>query len=160
MAKTRHLTGDKSIYESQCFFCDKPGGNLHRASTFEVDKRVRKYTTELNDTGLLAKLAAGNMVAIDAMYHTRCIVAFHNRARRNYSKANEQQENSRLHAIAFVKIVSYIEEFRENKETSPVFALADLCKMYSSILEDLGLNRTLESTQRVLKRNLKQNWPI
>ena len=73
VAKTRRLTEDKSIFESRCFFCDKPGGNLHRASTLEVDTKVRKYATELNDTSLLTKLAAGDMVAIDAIYHTKCI---------------------------------------------------------------------------------------
>ena len=70
MAKTRRLTEDKSIFESRCFFRDKPGGNLHRASTLEVDTKVRKYATELNDTSLLTKLAAGDMVAIDAIYQS------------------------------------------------------------------------------------------
>ena len=120
------------------FFCDKPGGNLHRASTLEVDTIVRKYAIELNDTTLLTKLAAGDMVAIDAIYHTKCIVAFYNRVRWNYSKTNEEQENSRLHAIAFAELVLYIEELRENKETSAVFPLADLCKLSFAILEDLG----------------------
>ncbi|CAB3979700.1 Hypothetical predicted protein [Paramuricea clavata] len=104
VAKMRSLTEDKSIFESGCFFCDKPGGNLRRASTLEVDTKVRKYATKLNDTSLLTKLAAGDMVAIDAIYHTKCIVAFYNRVRWNHSKTNEEQENSRLHAIAFAEL--------------------------------------------------------
>ena len=159
VAKTRRLTKDKSIFESRCFFCDKSGGNLHRASTIEVDTKVRKYATELNDTRLLTKLAAGDMVAIDAMYHTKCIVGFYNCVRRNYSKTNEDQENSKLHAIAFAELVLYIEEFRENKETSTVFPLADLCKMYSSKLEDLGAEQHSRVHAMRLKDKLEAELP-
>ena len=87
--KTRRSIGgaaDKGS-DSHCRFCDKSDGDLHEACTKQIDEKVRKYATELRDSKLLAKLAAGSdMVAIDAVYHTKCIVAFYNRARRLITK--------------------------------------------------------------------------
>ena len=39
------------------FFSDEPGGQLHKASTTDIDTRIRECATKLNDSGLLAKLA-------------------------------------------------------------------------------------------------------
>jgi len=76
---------------------------MNRASTFEIDTKVRKYATELHDTKLLSKLAVGDMVAIDAVYYTKCLVTFYTRARRKEKFDN--QSASQLHAIPFAEIV-------------------------------------------------------
>ena len=82
-------------------------------------------------------------MAIDAVYHTKCLVNFYNRARRKYSTENvEDQSASQLHAIAFAEVVSYIEGFRECQETVPVFPLVELGKMYCNIIEDLRGDQT------------------
>ena len=113
--KTRHSTGDitkKGNSEHSC------NGILHKASTGLIDTKVREYATvwitELKDSKLPAKLASSeDMVAVDAMYHTKCIAAFYNRAQQLYSKNRDnQEENSRLHAVAIAELVSCIEEFR------------------------------------------------
>ena len=112
--KTRRSTGettDKSV--EQCLLCDQSDRNLHKASTFEIDGKVRKYASELHDTKLLSKLAGGDMVPIGAVYHTNCLVALYNRARKKYSTENaDDQPASRLHVIAFAEVVSHIEGFR------------------------------------------------
>ena len=59
----------------QCFFCGKQAegeDSLHRASTLELDARVRHCALQLQDKPLLAKLSAGDMVAQDAEYHVKC----------------------------------------------------------------------------------------
>ena len=159
--KTRRSIGettDKSV--EQCLFCDQSDDNLHKASTFEIDDKVRKYATELHDTKLLSKLAGGDMVAIDAVYHTNCLVAFYNRARKKYSTENaDDQSASRLHAIAFAEVVSYIEGFRECQETVPVFTLVELSKMYSGVLEDLGVNQTTRIHSSRLREKLETEIP-
>lgn len=159
--KTRRSIGetiDKSV--EQCLFCDQSDGNLHKASTFEIDDKVRKYATELHDTKLLSKLAGGDMVAIDAVYHTNCLVAFYNRARKKYSTENaDDQSASRLHAIAFAEVVSYIEGFRECQETVPVFTLVELSKMYSGVLEDLGVDQTTQIHSSRLREKLEAEIP-
>ncbi|KAH3800333.1 hypothetical protein DPMN_153966 [Dreissena polymorpha] len=66
---------------SNCIFCNEPAGldGLHRASTFELDFNVRNYAIELQDTQLLAKLSVGDMVAIEAQYHKKCLSALYRR---------------------------------------------------------------------------------
>ena len=147
--KTRRSVGHSNEnYNEQCLFCDQSDGNIHKASTIQIDTKVRKYATELHDTKLLSKLTGGDMVAIDAVYHTKCLVNFYNRARRKYSTENvEHQSASQLHAIAFAEVVSYIEGFRECQETVPVFPLAELGKMYCNIIEDLRGDQTARLTQ-------------
>ena len=65
-SSSEHLQQTQTKYV--CIFCDNPARTigLHKASTFEVDFKVRTCATELCDTKLLAKLAVGDMVAIDA----------------------------------------------------------------------------------------------
>ncbi len=51
----------------------------------------------LEDTELLAKLSAGDMVALEAKYHTKCLVGLYNRARKAKAKGlkstdEEEQE--------------------------------------------------------------------
>ncbi|GFO29617.1 hypothetical protein PoB_005612200 [Plakobranchus ocellatus] len=50
----------------------------------------------------------------------------------------EEDEASILHAIAFVELVTYIESFRHDPETAPVFSMPNLCRLYRIHLKDLG----------------------
>ena len=109
-------------------------------------------------TELLSKLTGGDMVAIDAVYHTKCLVNFYNRARRKYSTENvEHQSASQLDA--FAEVVSYIEGFTEGQETVPVFPLAELGKMYCNIIEDLGGDQTARLHTTRLKEKLEAEIP-
>jgi hypothetical protein len=65
-SSTGHLSSsvdDKEAPEmNKCFFCDKIGSTrLHRASTMDLDERVRQCARQICDTKLLAKLASGDM---------------------------------------------------------------------------------------------------
>ena len=74
------------MIQATCFFCDEPAGSvgLHNACTYNIDTKVRKCALKLNDTALLAKLAPGDMIAIEAKYHSKCLIAL-NRAARSIS---------------------------------------------------------------------------
>ena len=86
--KTRRTSlvgeGRPNENESKCFFCNNVAGpsGLHKASTFEIDRSVRESAIKLKDTDLLAKLAGGDMVAIEAKYHLTCLAALYNRVRK------------------------------------------------------------------------------
>ena len=73
-----HATGQDV---SLCFFCDRGAGiaGLHDVTTMGMDQTVRMYATELQDTRLLAKLAPGDMVALEAKYHKTCQCDLYNR---------------------------------------------------------------------------------
>ena len=44
-------------------------------------RRIEHYAKELEDTAALAKLKEGDMVAIEAKYHIKCLVGFYNKHR-------------------------------------------------------------------------------
>ena len=58
-----------------CFFCEEAGTKvnpLHSASAFGLDSRVRDCAVIEQDEALLAKLSAGDLVAIEAKYYSTC----------------------------------------------------------------------------------------
>ena len=144
-----------------CFFCRQAAGNegLHEAATFKLDHRVRAAATLLQDTELLGRLNAGDMVAIEAKYHTRRLLRLHHRARRATLEGLE--DNGQGHAastsgVVFAELVLYIEETRQRDESAPVFKLAELSQLYKSRLEQLGVE-VVHST--LLKQRLLAEFP-
>ncbi|CAJ1048465.1 hypothetical protein GWK47_003689 [Xyrichtys novacula] len=125
-----------------CFFCKQPTGNegLHEAATFQVDNQVHAAATLLQDTELLGQLSAGDMVAIEAKYHTRCLIGLYNRVRRANLEGLEAQ------------LVLYIEETRQHDGSAPVFKLSELVQLYKSRMEQLGV----EVDSRVHSTRLKE----
>ena len=45
-----------------------------------------------------------------------------------------------MKAIALAELVAYIESFRDDPETAPVFSMPDLCRLHARRLKDLGLD--------------------
>ena len=115
---------------------------------------------QLRDRNLLAKLAAaGDMVALEAKYHSRCLASLYNHCRKNANTNidNVSGHEERLNGIAFVEIISYIEEFFEDRDASqavPTLRLADLAKMYKAKLAELGVNASRVNTTRLKDRIL------
>ena len=98
-----HLNTTKTQAKDVCICCDNPAGSvgIHKAFTSEVDFKVRTFATELCDTKLLAKLACGDMVAIDAQYHAKCLAKLYKRAQLSRKDQKFFPENV-LHGIVFV----------------------------------------------------------
>ena len=111
---------------------------MHRASTLELDARVRHCALQLQDKPLLAKLSAGDMVAQDAEYHVKCLVSLYNRARGTEKYSAESDADAVNHGIAFAELVSYIEDARMDNLVAPIFKLSDLVSLYSNRLKQLG----------------------
>ncbi|MES9880446.1 MAG: hypothetical protein ABW185_06135, partial [Sedimenticola sp.] len=126
---------------------------LREASTFDIDLRVRECAHELQDTQLLAKLAPGDMIALEAKYHAKCIVALYNKASRAATNSDSDAADANLHGIAFAQLVAYMEEFRNEEDTAPVFELAGLVDMYTTRLKQLGarVNARIHSTRLKLR---------
>ena len=85
-AKKTKPSSSSDSEKVKCFFCDSSEGTIHRVLTFQLDKRVRKCATILEDVDLLGKLNSGDMIARDAMYHSPCLLDLY---RRCYRKENE-----------------------------------------------------------------------
>ena len=118
--------------EKTCFFCDRPGAlknPLHSVCTFGLDARVRKCAFALQDQKLLAKLSAGDLVALEACYHSSCITSLYKRAE-TVCKDEAADTKFQLEGIALAELITYIEEARESSHDSiTVFKLADLANM-------------------------------
>ena len=81
-----------------CFFCDKPLPDekleKRESATRKIDSRIRECAKTLQDTALLAKLSAVDLVALEAKYHAKYLVAVYNKAERAES-ANKASDSSR-----------------------------------------------------------------
>ena len=112
---------------------------MHHVSTFGLDARVRQCALQLQDQSLLAKLSAGDLIALEAKYHAQCLVSLYNRARQ--TKGSDEQEDSCTmnQGIVLAELVAYIEDTRADNEVVPIFKLADLSRMYSTRAEQLGI---------------------
>ena len=145
---------DEYTREPTCLFCDQPAGSegLHEAVTKQLDKKVRECTCdcELQDTALLAKLAAGDMIAIEAKYHNRCLCALYNRPRLASTRDNGGVEAC-MHAIAFAELVAFLEDTSSDEDSAAAFRLSDLVKLYKDRLEHFRV--TVES--RIHRTRLK-----
>lgn len=90
---------------------------------------------ELQDPALLAKLSAGDMIAIEAKYHLSCLNLLYSRARQ--SSKTETDESHAPHDIAFAELIMFMEDMKDND--GPVFQLSTLAKLYKQNMEQLGV---------------------
>ena len=137
--RSTHETVD--LKDAICIFCDQPAGSegLHNASTYEIDKRVRQHALDLQDTLLLAKLATGDMIAIEAKYHKSCLTALYNRARAVASSTSGNNQCNNLDSVALAELAAYMEDCHNEMDIAPVFKLSDLAQLYETHLEQLGV---------------------
>ena len=133
--------------------------SLHHASTFGLDARVRQCALQLQDQSLLAKLSTSDLIALEAKYHVKCLVSLYNRVRQTRG-SDEQKDSCTINqGIALAELVTYIEDTRADNEIVPIFKLADLIRMYSTRVEQLGtcLSGRVNSTH--LKDRILAHFP-
>ena len=79
---TRSLSSEATTSDASCFFCGESGTEtLHGVATYQVDTRVRKCAALVGDNELLARLSMGDMVALEAKYNSKCLLALYYRAK-------------------------------------------------------------------------------
>ena len=153
---------EANVSKASCFFCGQSAGSdgLHEASTFQIDRRVRESAALLGDTLLLARLSMGDMVALEAKYHAKCLLALYNRARKVKTDAQQGTDKEcELSGIVVAELVMYIEEARLETSTAPVFKLADLAHLYMSRMEQLGVVSDTRVNTTRLKQRLLAHFP-
>ncbi|KAK1876983.1 Lipoprotein-releasing system ATP-binding protein LolD [Dissostichus eleginoides] len=157
---TRSAHSHPQSTEPTCFICNEPAGSadLHNSSTYNIHTNVRKCALELEDTVLLAKLAAEDMIAIEDKYHHHCLRSLYNRARQAAPKGNER-DDSFLHGRAFAELVAYLEDMKSDEDSAPVFKLIDIAQLYKIRLEQLGLTVEKQIHTTRLKNRLLSALP-
>ncbi|CAG2196950.1 unnamed protein product [Mytilus edulis] len=104
---------------------------------------------------------AGDLIAQEAKYHSKCLVSLYNRAPRIEMKNDnvESKKESQIHGIAFSELVSYINETRSCDETISVYNLSDLCKLYTERITCLGADVSSRVNSTRLKHRIVFNFP-
>ena len=143
-----------------CFICDKPGtlNDLHEVQTFSCDQSFRDLAAKTQHKSLLAKLSAGDLIAQEAKYHKLCKLKLLDQAR-ELSKVTDSETLASYvnHGIALAEVVAYIEDCRADEETTPVFRLSDLRKMYTQRIIDLGCTKYVHVSR--LKERIMAHFP-
>ena len=121
---------------------------------------MRVCATLLGDAELLSRLSDGDMIALEAQYHPRCLIKLYNRTRKAQSTGSQDTNQERtMSAVVFAELVLYIEETREDEEMAPVFRLADLVQLYLSRMEQLGVQLDTRVHSTRLKQRLLAQFP-
>ena len=89
---------------------------------------------------LVSKLSTGDVVALRAKYHSSCLAALYNSARR-HSKGRLSQENDQCtyHSIALAELISKIQNAKTEETHTIVFKLSDLRKEFCKRLKLQGV---------------------
>ena len=161
VSKRTRSSGASSIPQYLCFFCGQASEKerLHEVSTFKTDKRVRECAELLDDDDLRRRLSGGDMVALEAKYHAKCLASLYYRASMVQDQKTDDLDNM-FYGIAFAELITYIEERRlEDATVAPVFKLADLSKLYSSRLDQLGIKQESRVQSTRLKQRILARFP-
>ena len=143
---------DDSESASACFICEEVGeerwGGCHKAATLGVDAKVWKAAKVLGEQALIRKLSEGDMIAVDAVYHLRCLSKLYRRAEAvmkgmNSEGSDDEQVSKEL---ALSELIDYIESFRGSGD---VIEMTDVCKWYDERLVSLGICTVTTHTTRL-----------
>ena len=75
-----------------------------------MDARARQCARILEDSFLLGKLSAGDMVTLDAMYHVKCLIVLYNKANQQRYGREYDDNGKYLHGIVLAELASFMEQ--------------------------------------------------
>ena len=104
---------------------------LHEVMSTELDERFRWYASYMNDTELLMKLSSGDLIALEAKYHSSCALMYRNRVRSKLRQAKPTTITETMQKYenqALLKLVNDLEFHRYDTNAAP-FILTDLANM-------------------------------
>ena len=125
---------------------------------FGLDARVRRCAFALQEQKLSAKLSAGDLVALEACYHSSCIASLYKRAE-TVCKGEADDTKFQLEGIALAELITYVEEARAASVSITVFNLADLANMYSTRIEQMGADMKVRVHTTRLRERLLSHVP-
>ena len=107
---------------------------------------------ELEDFELLGRKSKGDLIAVEAKYHLKCLIYLKNRytcrslcAQKAQNSSDGSVDEKMDESIAFVELVEYIEGCVESGTL--LFKLSELSSLYIQRLEDLGIQKTINKTR-------------
>ena len=121
-----------------------------------IVERVKRCATKILDQKLLTEVFSGDLVASEAKYHAKCLVALYNAAERVKASEPADSNTTEAHyARAFAELIAFIEDtLADREECSPVFKLSDLVRLYRERLVQLGVSSPCVHSTRLKDRIL------
>ncbi|CAG9816544.1 unnamed protein product [Phaedon cochleariae] len=108
---------------------------------------------------MLAKIAgAGDLVALEALYHNRCRAKYINRVKRVTSLDKTGSDRARAHGIALAGLIANMKTAKEVSDEMPVFKMAHLAREYSERLAEMD-QPTLDVHSTRLRERLLEECP-
>ena len=145
-----------------CFFCEKEVEAADReAMTKNIYERLNECAKLLQDTKLIAKLNAGDLIAQEVKYHLICLTSVYNRERtflRQQRQEEHGQHDRQAYDRAFTELVTFVNETQRSSEGGNVFRLSDLTDLMAKRMEQLGLKEPILHSTR-LKEQLLEYLP-
>ena len=139
-----------------CFICETSDerSKLRQIETMQTYENLKRFACTLNDTKLLGSLSGPDAIAQEMKYHLNCYTTLQNKVRSLQNTKNgendQSQINSSCYPVAFSELLAYIYESNASSEEEPtVFRLADLVKMYSNRLFELGIETPVINSTRL-----------
>ena len=105
---------------------------------------------------MLAQLSMGNMQALDAKYHSKCLMSLYNHAKASVNAEYKTGHESVVSRITLTELALYIEDTHLKEDTSPIFTLAHL---YVTRMEQLGVPLDMRVNTTRLKEGLLAQLP-
>ena len=108
----------------------------------------------------MAKLSVGDLIAIDAVYHFKCLTSFYNKQRSQGRHSTKMCPQIKPQSLAFAEVVSYIEEYGQSGgDLNHVVKLSDLRALYCECLQRLYGDTTGHIHSTRLAQKLQQHIP-
>ena len=82
-------------------------------------------------------LSGGDLIAIGVEYHSQSLVSLYNRDRDKASTSHDDCHTNTARRTAFAELVSYVQAALQDKDTSPVFQLSVVKKLYVDRVDQL-----------------------
>ena len=133
---SRSRTTDDSI--AKCFFSDSSDGTLHKVLTFQLEKRVRKSANILEDNALLGKPSPGDMIVLDALYHSTCLLNLYRESNQKKTDVTHDHTVKQIRGQVLSDLAQYMEHVGKDDMKNNVFKLVDLATLYKERVIELG----------------------
>ena len=94
------------------------------------------------------RIVGGDLIAIGAKYHRKCLIELKNRYRSHVRKPNKDKQNIDENVCTsrvFVELASYVK--KEVNSGKLLFKLSELHSLYENRLEDLGNANSVNKTR-------------
>lgn len=140
-------------FNKLCLFCGEVGNKneLRRAATLGLDRKVKECAKVVGDKHLLAELAAGDMVAVNAVYHRACLTRLYRKAETVGCDSTGSNGTQIISAHVLNELLEYIKDYHCSGVS---LAMSDLTAIYDERIADLGFptsNATPHAFRRIPK---------